>query len=132
MEIVGLSVNLQSFSYPAQGNATANASARNSNANSVAGVSSAAATSNSAANIYSEPFVSPSQLLQAIQQLNYLVGAGHDLNFSVGVDASTHQTVVRITDADSGDLIRQLPPAQAFAIAANQSTQPGQLISQTA
>jgi len=129
VEIQSLGVSLQNFAYPSPGNAAASTS----KASSTAGASATPATSASTADttLSTDTPVSSSQLLQAIQQLNYLVGAGHDLDFNVSIDAN-HQTVVSVTDARSGALIQQLPPAQALAIASSQTTQPGMLITQHA
>lgn len=61
----------------------------------------------------SEP--SSQQLLQALQTINRKLANSTSLEFSF--DEGTKQTVVKITDKESGEVIRQIPSDAALAIA---------------
>ena len=65
--------------------------------------------------VQQKPEPSPHQLQQAVQTINRKLANSTSLEFSV--DESTQQTVVRIVDKDSGELIRQIPSDAALAIA---------------
>jgi flagellar protein FlaG len=57
----------------------------------------------------------PQQLQQALETINRKLESSTALAFSV--DQGTGQTVVRVTDKDTGEVIRQIPSDAALAIA---------------
>jgi flagellar protein FlaG len=62
-----------------------------------------------------KPEPTPQQLQQALQTINSKLASSTSLEFSF--DKGTKQTVVRVTDKDSGEVIRQFPSEAALAIA---------------
>lgn len=71
-------------------------------------------TNETVANANSEDDGAP--LAHALEELNrYVAGSRTDLRFSVDRDAG--QVVVSIIDSESGQLLRQLPSAEAIRIA---------------
>lgn len=63
----------------------------------------------------SEP--TAAKLRQAVDGINQAMRSMNaNLNFSI--DPDTHHVVVRVVDAETGELIRQLPPKVALGIAA--------------
>lgn len=70
------------------------------------------------------------QLQQAVQTINRKLSASTALEFSV--DQTTHMTVVKVMDKESGDVIRQIPSDAALAIAESvENFQKGLLLQQT-
>lgn len=61
------------------------------------------------------PAPTPQQLQQALQTINRKLASSTSLEFSF--DKSTKQTVVKITDMESGEVIKQIPSETALAIA---------------
>jgi len=57
---------------------------------------------------------------------SYLKAHGRDLHFSV--DQETGRTVVTVRDSSTGEIIRQIPDAEALRIAQSLGNQPGTLI----
>lgn len=57
----------------------------------------------------------PQQLQQAVQTINRKLAGSTSLEFSI--DKGTRQTVVKVMDKDSGEVIRQIPSDSALAIA---------------
>ncbi len=79
----------------------------------------------------SVPAVDPQALQQLADALNQRVGtSGQQLQFSV--DHSTGKTVMRITDAESGALLRQIPGDEALSMARILDKMQGMLIRQKA
>lgn len=62
-----------------------------------------------------KPEPAPQQLQQALQTINRRLAGNTSLEFSI--DEGTRQTVVKIMDKDSGEVIRQIPSETALAIA---------------
>ncbi|WP_210543926.1 flagellar protein FlaG [Rhodoferax sp. PAMC 29310] len=61
------------------------------------------------------PQVSPEELRSAVAVINQAMRqSNHSLEFSV--DTDTHQTVVRMLDTSTGELIRQFPSEETLAI----------------
>jgi flagellar protein FlaG len=56
-------------------------------------------------------------LQQAVQSINRALQASKSTSLEFTVDQSTRQTVVKVVDKESGDLIRQIPSDAALAIA---------------
>jgi len=75
---------------------------------------------------------SPEQVKTAVEQLNKAMRqSSRNLEFSV--DESTNRVVVRMTDATTGEVIRQIPSEETLAIArAIGDFQQGLLLSQKA
>lgn len=66
----------------------------------------------------SGPQAVPEKVEQAVRQLNdYLQSVQRNLQFSV--DKDTKQVVVRVIDAESGEVVRQIPPESALELARN-------------
>jgi len=57
----------------------------------------------------------PQQLQQALQTINRKLSSSTSLEFSY--HEGTKQTVVKVTDKETGDVIRQIPSEAALAIA---------------
>ena len=56
------------------------------------------------------------ELKQAVATLNQLVNVTPPPKLSFEIDGSTHQPIVRVTDASTGELICQIPSAAALAL----------------
>jgi flagellar protein FlaG len=66
--------------------------------------------------VQEKPEPSLQQVQQAVQAINrVLQTSSSSLEFSV--DQSTHRTIVRVVDTESGELIRQIPSDAVLAIA---------------
>ncbi len=65
--------------------------------------------------VQQQPEPTTQQLQQALQTINRKLASSTSLEFSF--DKDTKQTVVRITDRESGEVIRQIPSDAALAIA---------------
>lgn len=61
-----------------------------------------------------ETEVSPSLLDQVRQNINIM----HNVNLQFSVHKATGRTMVKVTDQDSGKLIREIPPEQVLDLAA--------------
>ncbi len=62
--------------------------------------------------------VLPEKVEQAVKQINdYLQSVQRNLQFSV--DRDTKQIVVKVIDAKTGEVVRQIPPESALEIARN-------------
>lgn len=55
-------------------------------------------------------------LKKAVATLNQLVNITPPPKLSFEIDGSTHQPIVRVTDASTGELICQIPSAAALAL----------------
>lgn len=65
--------------------------------------------------VQQKPEPTPQQLQQALQTINSKLANSTSLEFSF--DKGTKQTVVKVTDKESGEVIRQIPSEAALAIA---------------
>lgn len=65
--------------------------------------------------VQQKPEPTPQQLQQALQTINRKLASSTSLEFSY--DQGTKQTVVKVMDKDSGEVIRQIPSEAALAIA---------------
>lgn len=73
---------------------------------------------------------SEEQVAVAVRQLNSLARVvGTKVSFSV--DRTTNKTVVLVINAESGEVIRQIPPEEALRIAAQIKRAMGALFDQT-
>jgi flagellar protein FlaG len=78
------------------------------------------------------PEPSPQQVRQAVEGINRAVKPSNS-NLEFTFDASTRKLVVRMVDADSGEVIRQIPSKVVLAIAESIGEyQKGLLLSQKA
>jgi flagellar protein FlaG len=59
---------------------------------------------------------SQDDLKKAVATLNQLVNITPPPKLSFEIDGSTHQPIVRVTDASTGELICQIPSAAALAL----------------
>ncbi len=65
-----------------------------------------------------KPAAPPEKVEQAVKQINdYLQIVQRNLQFSV--DKDTKQVVVKVIDAKSGEVVRQIPPESALEMARN-------------
>jgi flagellar protein FlaG len=62
----------------------------------------------------------------AEQIQSYLQSVGRELQFSV--DESTGRTVVTVRDSNTGEIVRQIPDAEALRLAQSLGSQPNVLI----
>ena len=75
--------------------------------------------------------VAPEELKKLAEELSQRIGTtGQQLQFSV--DDDTGKTVLRVTDAESGTLLRQIPGDEALAMARILDRSQGMLIRQKA
>lgn len=58
------------------------------------------------------------QVQQAVASLNKAVQAASS-NLKFTIDEATHEPIVRVTDSETGQLIRQIPSKEALAIASS-------------
>ena len=62
----------------------------------------------------------------AAQLESYLRSVGRSLQFSI--DSESGRTVISVRDSSTGDLIRQIPNAEAMRLAQSLGSQPSALI----
>ena len=94
-------------------------------------IAPAAATDREAPRTGSAAGVDPSALQQLAEQLSKTIGmTGQQVQFSV--DNDTGKTVLRVTDAESGALLRQIPGDEALSMARILDRMQGVLIRQKA
>lgn len=65
--------------------------------------------------VQQKPEPTPQQLQQALETINRKLANSTSLEFSF--DQGTKKTIVKVTDKDSGEVIRQIPSEAALAIA---------------
>lgn len=77
--------------------------------------------------------VDPKQVAAAVQQANaHLSDLNRNVRFSFSVDPDTKQVVVKMLDAQTGDLIRQIPSQQMLDISKNLEKPQGLVLQQKA
>jgi len=78
---------------------------------------------------------SAARLSQAVEDINKAMQPANS-NLQFNIDPGTQQVIVKVVDAETGDVIRQLPPKVVLAIAAQIDQElkgkKGLLLSQTA
>lgn len=90
-----------------------------------------AATERAAASQAQQAKVDPEELQKLADELSKRIGtAGQQLQFSV--DRDTGKTILRVTDAESGTVLRQIPGDEALAMARIIDGSQGMLIRQKA
>jgi flagellar protein FlaG len=72
------------------------------------------------------------QLAQAVRDMEEIINVTNPPQLNFSIDETTEKTVVRVTDASTGELIRQLPSEEALAIARSLDKLQGLLIKQEA
>jgi flagellar protein FlaG len=92
-----------------------------------AGVSGAPNGTPAKSTVAATATVDASALAEAARQLNERY-ALRETNLHFFVDESTHETVVTVIDQNSGEVLRQIPSADALRIARELSDAPGGLI----
>ncbi|MEW6263532.1 MAG: flagellar protein FlaG [Thermodesulfobacteriota bacterium] len=63
----------------------------------------------------------------AVQELNDFA-AQHDLSLSFAVDKATGRTIIKIVDAQTEEVVRQLPPEEILRLAASLEKMAGALL----
>lgn len=74
----------------------------------------------------------PEQLQRAVEAMKQLVEAKAPNSLSFSVDDSTGKTVVRVSDAQTGEMIRQIPSEEMLEIARSLDKLQGALLRQEA
>lgn len=100
-----------------------------------AGAASAAAARASAAVPVPEPAPQPApaeQVQKAVEALKQLVEARAPNSLAFSIDDATGKTIVRITDAQTGEMIRQIPSEEMLEIARSLDRMQGMLLQQQA
>ncbi len=75
---------------------------------------------------------SQAQTQRAVESLRKLIDAAAPNSLSFSIDDSTGKTIVRITDAQTGEMIRQIPSEELLAIARSLDRMQGMLLQQKA
>ncbi|MEW6513314.1 MAG: flagellar protein FlaG [Pseudomonadota bacterium] len=70
----------------------------------------------------------PEQVQKAVESLKQLVEAKAPNSLAFSIDDSTGKTIVRITDAETGDMIRQIPSEEMLEIARSLDRMQGMLL----
>jgi len=78
------------------------------------------------------PQPEPAQTQRAVEALRKLIDAAAPNSLSFSIDDSTGKTIVRITDAQTGEMIRQIPSEELLAIARSLDRMQGMLLQQKA
>jgi flagellar protein FlaG len=86
----------------------------------------------SSAPAFSSSPVNRKQLEDAVGQMSEAVNTSNPPQLVFSIDESTEKTVVRITDASTGELIRQIPSEEALSIAKSLDKIQGLLLTQQA
>lgn len=71
-------------------------------------------------------------LEQAVRDMSELINVTQPPQLAFSIDDSTEKLIVRVTDASTGELIRQLPSEEALAIARSLDKLQGLLLRQEA
>lgn len=79
-----------------------------------------------------QPQSQPAQVQEAVEALKQLIETKAPNSLSFSIDDSTGKTIVRITDAETGDMIRQIPSEEMLEIARSLDKLQGMLLRQKA
>ena len=71
-------------------------------------------------------------LEQAVRDMSEIINVREPPQLAFSIDDSTEKLIVRVTDASTGELIRQLPSEEALAIARSLDKLQGLLLQQEA
>jgi len=74
----------------------------------------------------------PEQVQKAVESLKQLVESKAPNSLQFSIDDTTGKTIVRITDAKTGEMIRQIPSEELLAIAGWLDKMHGMLVQQEA
>ena len=103
--------------------------------NSAASVKTAAPAAPAPATAEAAPAVASldrKQLEQAIRDMEEIINVTEPPQLKFSIDEDTNKTIVRVTDASTGELIRQLPSEEALAIARSLDKLQGLFVKQQA
>lgn len=70
----------------------------------------------------------PAQVQKAVEALKQLVEAKAPNSLAFSIDESTGKTIVTISDAETGEMIRQIPPEEMLEIARSLDKMQGMLL----
>lgn len=74
----------------------------------------------------------PQQLQRAVESMKQMIEAKAPNSLAFSIDDSTGKTIVRITDAQTGEMIRQIPSEEMLEIAQALDRMQGLLLQQQA
>jgi flagellar protein FlaG len=74
----------------------------------------------------------PEQLLKAIESMKRMIETKAPNSLAFSVDASSGKTIVKITDRQTGEMIRQIPSEEMLEIARSLDKMQGMLLQQKA
>ena len=74
----------------------------------------------------------PAQVQKAVETLKQLIETKAPNSLAFSIDDSTGKTIVRITDAQTGEMIRQIPSEEMLEIARSLDKMQGMLLRQEA
>lgn len=102
--------------------------------NSAAAVKTAAPAATAPAAVQTAPVAAPDRkaLEEAVRDMEKMINVTEPPQLQFSIDETTAKTVVRVTDASTGELIRQLPTEEALAIARSLDKMQGLLLTQQA
>ncbi|MBY0341663.1 MAG: flagellar protein FlaG [Rhodocyclaceae bacterium] len=102
--------------------------------NSAAAVKTAAPAATAKAAVQTAPVAAPDRkaLEEAVRDMEKMINVTEPPQLQFSIDETTAKTVVRVTDASTGELIRQLPSEEALAIARSLDKMQGLLLKQQA
>lgn len=79
-----------------------------------------------------QPQPKPEQVQRAVEAMKQLVEVKAPNSLQFSIDDSTGKTIVRVTDAQTGEMIRQIPSEELLAIARSIDKMQGMLLQQKA
>lgn len=102
--------------------------------NSAAAVKTATPAATAQAAAQTAPVAAPDRkaLEEAVRDMDKMINVTEPPQLQFSIDETTAKTVVRVTDASTGELIRQLPSEEALAIARSLDKMKGLLLTQQA
>lgn len=74
----------------------------------------------------------PEQVQKAVESMKQLIEAKAPNSLAFSIDDSTGKTIVKITDAETGEMIRQIPSEEMLEIARSLDKMQGMLLRQEA
>lgn len=74
----------------------------------------------------------PEQVQKAVEALKQLIETKAPNSLAFSIDDTTGKTIVRITDAETGEMIRQIPSEEMLEIARSLDRMQGMLLQQQA
>jgi flagellar protein FlaG len=92
----------------------------------------AASAQTPATAVSQQPPPSRQAVEQAVQEIKHSMATMNSAALSFSIDGDTQQTVVRVVDSQTGDLIRQIPSQEVIDIAKAMGRAQGLLLRQEA